>query len=509
MRRGINFTRILIVPALLISVAGAEAATAVPVFRHVDRNPEKEDIVKSVEIADSLETQEIEDLIVRVRSLQEILDETPLPEGTPALADKFLGPWIFSGYRHLMKRDFKADLMSRSLQELYKLGALSDTTDFKREKEIILAEDIPAAPETFTIEDMSVVSGDVTPDWLRYALRANRIQEDMMYLIMIEQPSTIEYAYWDLPVPPRLPDDDVSYVGYVKSLNLPQVDLSKAVITEIDGGKRHWLHVFNTGLQFSQAYLSKNWYQGGSDYLALLFNFYWDVQLNPVYHPNLLFQSTLSYKLGLNSQNDDEYHKYSVSQDQFQYNAKLGLKAFRNWYYTVSTQFKTQLLNSYPHNSQVQNSSFLSPGDLNFGIGMTFTKTNSSKTMQFNASIAPLSYNLKMCIDPMVNHLQYNVPQDRKFNSEVGSNADVTFTWQIGNNINYKTRLFLFTDYSYFQGDWENTLNFQFSRFFSTQIYFDLRYDSSVDPNIAPRWNKWMLKEILSVGLSYTFSTKL
>ena len=35
-----------------------------------------------------------------------------------------------------------------------------------------------------------------------------------------------------------------------------------------------------------------------------------------------------------------------------------------------------------------------------------------------------------------------------------------------------------------------------------------LRYDSGSDPALSPRWNRWMMKEILSVGLSYTFSTK-
>ena len=72
----------------------------------------------------------------------------------------------------------------------------------------------------------------------------------------------------------------------------------------------------------------------------------------------------------------------------------------------------------------------------------------------------------------------------------------------------YKTRLFLFTDYKNSNADWQNTLEFQFNRFFSTQLYVNLRYDSTADKSLDPKWNRWMLKEILSVGLSYTFSTK-
>lgn len=108
----------------------------------------------------------------------------------------------------------------------------------------------------------------------------------------------------------------------------------------------------------------------------------------------------------------------------------------------------------------------------------------------------------------MVDHAQFGIEEGRILKNEVGSNTEVNMFWRIWENITYTTRLFLFTDYRTFLGDWENTLNFQFNRFFSTQLYMHLRYDSGSDPALSPRWNRWMMKEILSVGLSYTFSTK-
>lgn len=487
-----------------------------PKFRHVERvvnDPVLLDTLRSqllltkkvAEETDSIVNER--DTVTRVRTLEELLDAIPVPDSKPTMINRLAGPWIFSGYRHLSSRDYDVDLAGMTGSRLWGFLPAQDSVAVE-EPPYWMPVDTLGRPYYLPREELTILEGDITPAWLRSSLTADRIQQDVMYKVMIKDPSTIDFAYWNLPEPPRLPADDESYLGYVKRLNLPEVDVAKAVIYETATAKRHWLHVVNTGLQFSQAYISKNWYQGGSDYLALLFNFLWDVQLNTVYHPNLLFQSTLSYKLGINSQNDDQYHKYSVSQDLFQYNAKLGIKAKRNWYYSLTTQFKTQLLPHYPSNTPDYNSSFLTPGDLNFGIGMTYSKTNSKKTLQFNASIAPLSYNLKMCIDRKVDHTQYNVPQDKKFNNEFGSNAEITFNWTIGKNVSYKTRLFLFTDYSYFQGDWENTLNFQFNRFFSTQIYANLRYDTSADITIAPSWKRWMLKEILSVGFSYNFSTK-
>lgn len=382
-------------------------------------------------------------------------------------------------------------------------SALSeDKTNLHVQEEEGIVREIPDR------EDLPVAFGSVIPDWLRNSIETYRFQEDFIYNYMIAHPESIEYAYWDLPERPRLPEEDHSFRGYLKKLELPELKTGGTV--NIDSTPEHinWLHKFNIALQLSQAYVSGNWYQGGNSYLAFLGNFLWDVQLNNVYYPKLIFQSTLSYKLAINSTPDDECHKYSVSQDQFQYNLKVGYKAVHNWFYSFLMQFKTQLMHSYPANSMTRTASFLSPGELNLGIGMTYSKENEKKTLKFSASISPLSYNFKTCIDDLVDHAQFGIKPGRQWLNEIGSNAEVNFYAQLWGNTTYTTRLFLFSDYKMFQADWENTLNFQFSRFFSTQIYAHLRYDTSADRNIDRKWKKLMFKEILSVGISYTFSTK-
>lgn len=347
----------------------------------------------------------------------------------------------------------------------------------------------------------------VAPQWLSYFQQAYDLQDEMIYMSMFENPHSIYKAFWELPVPPSLPDDDLSYQAFIRRHPL-SINVHAAVIPEPEIEKRYWLHVFNAAVQFSQAYLSRNWYQGGNNYLALLGNLFWDVQLNQVWHPEMIFQSTLSYKLGLNANQENQLHKYSISEDLFQYNLKFGYKAAHHWYYSFTAQFKTQFLNNYPVDSEVRTASFLTPGNLTLGLGMTYTKENAKKTMVFNASISPLSYNLKTAIDPHVDHNQFGIPQSARTKSEIGSSAEITFNCVVFNNVSYKTRLFLFTDYHESQADWQNTLEFQFNRFFSTQLYANLRYDSTADISLAPGWKRWMLKEILSVGLSYTFSSK-
>ncbi|MDE6811266.1 MAG: DUF3078 domain-containing protein [Muribaculaceae bacterium] len=345
------------------------------------------------------------------------------------------------------------------------------------------------------------------PHWLSVALRAERMQQDIEYRLMTTIPSSIQYAYWDLPVPPRLPEEDHSFAAFIRNLNLPPIPDEIEATAEFTTRRINWLHNLATGLQLSQAFISSNWYQGGNNYLALLFNFNWNVTLNTVYHPNLMFVSDLSYKLAVNSNPKGSLHKYSISQDQFQYTLKTGVKAFQKWFYSLNLLFKTQFFNYFPADSRTLGAKFLSPSEFNAGLGMTYNTKALKDKLALSLSIAPLSYNLKACPSMRIDHTQFNILPDRKTRSEIGSSAELNLNWDITSNISWKSRVFLFSNYQYFQADWENTFNFTINRFLSTQLYVYPRFDSSSDRTTS-NWRYWQLKEILSFGLSYTFSTK-
>lgn len=441
-------------------------------------------------------------------------------------------PKIYSGYRTVRIPDlspspfiFEMDPRISTTQE----DSIADSKYFERIDQFEIREsdkpsvnvysnDLPASnplqtdsPFEELYDENTVIENGVLvkaiPDWLTTALRSQRIYQNIQYLYMVDNPFRIDYAYWDLPVPPRLPEEDHSFSAFLRSLDLPDIEASAAVLPEFNQRRINWLHSVGTSLQFSQAYISSNWYQGGNNYLALLFNFNWDVVLNTNFHPNLLFQSNLAYKLALNSNPKESIHKYSISQDILQYNLKMGLKAFKKWFYSFNLLFKTQIFNAYPADAYNLQSSFLSPGDFNVGLGMTYNLAKFHDTLKFSASISPISYNLKTCISNRIDHSQFNIDQARYTHSEIGSNAELNLSWNITSNISWKSRLFLFTDYHYFLADWENTFNFEINRFLSTQFYLHPRFDSSSDFN-ASKWHYWSLKEILSFGLSYTFSTK-
>ncbi len=253
--------------------------------------------------------------------------------------------------------------------------------------------------------------------------------------------------------------------------------------------------------------MSPNWYQGGNNNLNTLANIYYNVKLNTEYHPNLLFETTAQYKLGMNNAPDDSIHNYNISDDLLQINTTFGIKAAKRWYYSFTGQFKTQVLNSYKKNSHDLNSSFLSPGELTAGIGMTYNYANAPKTFTFDASIAPLSYNLKTCISNRIDPTAYNIKEGRKTSHNFGSSAELRLFWKLAYNITFSSRIFAFTDYDSAQADWENTLSFDINRFLSTQVYVHMRYDSATPPCEDENWKKLQVKEILSIGFAYKFSS--
>ena len=116
----------------------------------------------------------------------------------------------------------------------------------------------------------------------------------------------------------------------------------------------------------------------------------YNVSLNQKFHPNLIFDTSVQYKLGVNNAPDDTVHSYNISEDLLQINSKFGLKAARRWYYSVNLQFKTQLLNNYRVNTEDLTAAFLSPGELNLGLGMTYSYENPKKTLTFTAALSAL-----------------------------------------------------------------------------------------------------------------------
>lgn len=404
----------------------------------------------------------------------------------------------------------------RSLEELDAYLANPDSIPYDTLVVIKPLPDIffgPVVYDTFEFADTASV---FTPDysgypemrWLEEENAQNRTMKRIRRSLFFEHPERVKYNITLLPEAPKKFHAVVNPEEHTIEIREVAVDVPAApTISAAPVQKRHWIRSFNASLQFSQAYVSPNWYQGGNNNLNALGQLYYNVKLNDAFHPNLMFETTAQYKLGMNNAPDDSIHSYNISEDVFQVNTTFGVKAVKRWYYSFTGQFKTQLLNSYKSNSHDLVSSFLSPGELTAGVGMTYNYANKPKTFSFYASIAPVSYNLKTCISERINPETYGIEAGHKSVSKFGSSAELKLSWKISYNISFNSRIFAFTDYDSFQADWENTLAFEINRFLTTQIYAHLRYDTLTPHVEDTNWKKLQVKEIFSIGFAYKFAS--
>ena len=329
----------------------------------------------------------------------------------------------------------------------------------------------------------------------------------MRQALFFEHPEVVRYNVETLPEAPAPYIAVLDPTDFSISVREDISPAGKPTVTAEEVKKKHWIRNFSASLQFSQAYVSPNWYQGGNNNLNALAAIIYNVKLNDALHPNLLFETNFQYKLGLNSAPDDSLHTYNISEDVLQINSTFGLKAAKHWYYSVNGQFKTQVLNSYTVNTNDLAAAFLSPGELTAGLGMTYTYENKKKTFGINMSIAPVSYHLITCINSAMNPTVYGIKEGRKFENQFGSSFDLALKWTIAYNITLNSHIFSFTDYKSVQVDWENTLAFAINSFLTTQIYAHLRYDSQTPVIPDSRWKKLQIKEIFSIGFAYKFSS--
>jgi hypothetical protein len=260
-----------------------------------------------------------------------------------------------------------------------------------------------------------------------------------------------------------------------------------------------WKKTGATSLQFTQNYLSDNWYKGGESNNTLLAT----LELNANYddQQKLQWDNKLEWKLGFITTRSDSLHKYKTNADLIRLTSKLGLKAFKNWYYTLQGEFYTQFFATYNTNSDVKISDMLSPGYLKVDLGMDYKR--STKTFEVSAVLAPLSYKLTYVRDRDVDETRFSVDEGKRAKHDVGSNIQVNSNWKIASPISWQSRLSYFTTYEKVQAEWENTLNFSVNKYLSTKVFVHVRFDDSVTRTDNDSY--FQVMELLSFGLNYSF----
>lgn len=281
------------------------------------------------------------------------------------------------------------------------------------------------------------------------------------------------------------------------------------------------------GLNFGQSSFT-NWAAGGENSLAVgaLLSLYGNYK-----NDKTSWDNTLDLAYGMLQSGTAPLRK---NEDKIDFSSKFGYYAFyKHWYYTALVNFKSQFADGYNYpNDSVVASHFMAPGYLLGSLGMDYKSTDNSLSLYISPltskttfvndqrladagayGVAPAKYDTNA-----VTHV-YGIYQhgDMVLN-QFGGYLKFTFKKDIFKNVNFATKLELFSNYmkdpQNIVVNWENILALKFNKYLSTTISTNMIYDHNVPVPVKRVENgvtvngtgpRLQFKEVLAIGLSYKF----
>ena len=162
----------------------------------------------------------------------------------------------------------------------------------------------------------------------------------------------------------------------------------------------------------------------------------------------------------------------------------------------------TQFTRGYKSNDTKVYSDFMSPFNLNLGLGMTYNVKALKGKLTGKVNISPFSYNWKY-VDRKNLTGHYGIPGDHHSMDDYGSQITSELQWVFSNQVKWKTRFYYYTTYKRTEMEWENTINLSISKYISTNIFIYPRFDDSVSRDSDLGY--WQFKEYCSLGVTYAF----
>ena len=269
----------------------------------------------------------------------------------------------------------------------------------------------------------------------------------------------------------------------------------------------YWTKGGLVSFNFSQVALS-NWAGGGQSSVAL--NGFLNVFAK--YKKGIhSWDNTLDLGYGIFQQGDDAFRK---SDDKIDFTSKYGRQASKVWYYSALVNFKSQFAPGYNYpDDSTKISNLFAPAYVLASIGMDY-KPNSN----FSLYLSPATGKFTIVNDnDLSNAGAFGVDTGDVFRAEIGGYLKAQFNKDIMENVNFQTKLELFSNYTEnpqnIDVNWETILAMKINKFLTANISATLVYDDDIDIAIDSNDDgivdktgpRTQFKEVLSVGLSYKF----
>jgi len=280
---------------------------------------------------------------------------------------------------------------------------------------------------------------------------------------------------------------------------LKKVELKKVVLPP-------WTLKGNGSLGFTQTSLS-NWAKGGESSLLLLAIGKYNANYSK---DKVKWENGAEFRYGITKSKTTGLEK---NDDKIEFQSRFGYQAFKKWYYSVESDFKTQIANGYAYPDKVHPiSAFMAPGYLTLSLGLDY-KPNKD----FSLFLSPITSKTTYIRDTLlISPLKYGFPPGAKSLWEPGLIIKSNWHLKISDNITYDTKGEFFDNYKdFFQkvsAEWDQTLIMQVNRFINVRVMTMMIYDYNTKfpvlnatGTVIGQKPKLQFEELFTLGLVYKF----
>jgi hypothetical protein len=267
---------------------------------------------------------------------------------------------------------------------------------------------------------------------------------------------------------------------------------------------------------FTQTYL-ENWKKGGQSALSLqliLKGF-----ANYSRHDNKIkWDNSAEIRNGY-IRPGGEGAELQKNDDKFEITSRLGISAFKKWFYGAEFNYETQFFNGYryPTSSHPDPiSAFMAPARTFFKVGLDYKPNNN-----FSLFLSPLTAKNVFVRDTLkIDQTNFGVQRGKRSFWEPGLNTDITYRKNITPEISYETKFKMFINYIEPWGNldinWENLVVMRLTDHINMRMLVHMIYDENVlfpvydanDVKIDEK-PKLQLREFISIGFSYKINRQV
>jgi hypothetical protein len=264
---------------------------------------------------------------------------------------------------------------------------------------------------------------------------------------------------------------------------------------------------------FTQTYLN-NWKAGGKSAFSFLMVLKGYANYS---NSKLKWENSGEIRNGWIRQGGD-IDQTQKNDDKIELISRLGVSAFKKWYYSSEVDFVTQFFNGYNYPDKTKPiSSYLSPAKTLFKLGLDY-KPNKN----FSLFISPITAKYVFVKDTaLIDQTRYGVSADRRSFWEPGLNADLRYKLDITPRISYETKYKMFLNYQKpfkkVDINWENTVVAQLTDRINMTFMLYMLYDDNVTFDTGKKdldgqaifKPKWQTRELMTIGFSYKISKRI